>query len=783
MLHYPYYLENEISNFLVELQDPITGGWPPTSPQEKISSVWTTSVVLISLRNTNAQIKFPQKAVTFILKNERSTCGCWSELKFKNPVINVCATSEAIRALIKFYKLEEIKEPLKRLQEIQNKEDHGWGITENSKSKIRTTLYVLRTLLECYTIEELKTVISKDKIQKSIFYIEQGINNENGLGKDPRTQPSDVSCTALGIIVLILAKQHGFEVHNEKLTSIIERLIHLRLSETWFPSHEEVNVDGVPISIGDCGTPLVLLVFSLATNILQYPVTFLPFATALNEITDCTENGTYKCPGINEARVWETAELLDSLQYYKKIILKTGFGEYKNYFEKITALPTKKGGHFVPLEDNNLSLLREISIKEKGLIEGLLTTRTGDKDWPASDLNDKNSEIWTSAGVLNSLLRRNIIPKDYSVIMKKIIDNPIVAEEFVGWDSNRLPGKISTYVTAEVGLLCLNTRNFDMAQKIINTIEYCQNTEGGWGICKGDTINRVRPTTWALEFILHCLENDELKINKDRLIDGRKWLMVAQNEKNNDRGWGNLSNSYPSNVTATSRALLILLLAYEKDINVDKEIIKQGLTTLKRLGEESKWEGTIEDSQLNLEGEKKQHTVGGCGGAFALQTLCLAIRNGFLSPSDEGFLNCLTNLLGRVKKYKAFMGLWVVPSDMGGEPIIWNSEYALRAIKMVEDIWLEHIGCKYIERPIVERILSKQKYWKYSTIGIISAIGIYIAYIIKLPQNIAHVFSHLSNIEHLLVGIIITIIIEEIVRRSQLFDKIIKKLRKTKKGV
>ncbi len=779
MLYYPDTLENEIGRFLVGLQDPNTGGWPPTSPQQKIFSVRTTSVVLMSLRDSKIPIRFPQKATNFILRNERSNDGCWSELKFRRPLTSVITTSEVIRALLRFYKLDEIEDPLKKLQVMQDKDGNGWGIIKNSKGGVRTTAYALRTLLECCAYEELRALLSYERIQKGLFYIENAMNKEGGLGKEPRTAQSDVSCTALGIIVLALARQRGFEVHVEKLKSMIERLIDLRSSETWFPSREEISVNGVPVPIGDCGTPLVLLSFSLAVDLLQYPIGFLPFSIAINEVENYTENGSYRCPGINEPRVWETAGLLEALQYYKNIVLKSRHIGYEDTQTKIELVPPKKEGHFVPLEKIKFSVLNETVRKKRHLIQGLLAHRIRDGDWPAHSLDDKYSELWTSAEVLKALLEHNTIPEEYESIVERITDACIDVDGLMGWDTIRLPDKISVYVTASVGLLYLSVQNFDLVQEIINTLQHCKNSEGTWGVCKGDVINKVRPTTFALEFLLYSLESSSLRRHVDLslVLNAVHWLTTAQNRRNNDRGWGDLSGSYPSNITATSRALFILLLAYEKNIKVDKHAVKEGLETLKRLGEEKEWVGMIEDSEIDIEGEKKRHTVGGLGAVFGLQAFCLAIRNGFMAASDKAFSECLFNLLNRITPYKAYSGSWIVPSDLGGEPFVWNSAHALKAIKILEDTWLESIGGNYVERPVWQYVVNKGKYWKYIAISSIGAIGIYITHIAGIPQRIVYGFSLLSDISKVFVGIILTIILEEAIRRLRLFDTIMRKLK------
>ena len=422
--------------------------------------------------------------------------------------------------------------------------------------------------------------------------------------------------------------------------------------------------------------------------------------------------------------------------------------------------------------DNNL-IARLVNVKD-GLLDGLhgIELPSG---WPDTYLTETTTSIWTSAAILQALVAQRIYPPNMNSVVSRILLEKKQIDGFVGWTmEKRFAPVVSTYVTADVLSLFLLLHNCADVDDVIVSLQKMQNDDGGWGVCPKDTISKVTSTVWALDALLNAYVHPFTRkhIEERILQNAIKWLYSAQNDISGDYGWGFLPDAFPSSVSATSVALSVLLKANQIDskFNIKSESVRRGIDTLLSLGNNGFWKGDIEDFGITVDGKfLARHTTGGLGTLAVLNTLLLAVQTGYLPPDSEYLYLGLSNLLERSRPYPGYKGLWLIPSDQAGPPMIWNSAYAVGAISSVLDFYLYLRRRHYIETDVYNQIYRKVKFWKRVAIALIVAIGgvsisLYLARIGLITW-----FSNLNPLLQGLILIVFTIAIEEAYQRIKRF--------------
>lgn len=417
------------------------------------------------------------------------------------------------------------------------------------------------------------------------------------------------------------------------------------------------------------------------------------------------------------------------------------------------------------------ALIPRLRQAQNEIVKGLLAIQLSD-GWSDTHLVETQTSTWTSAIILKSLLRHGVIANNYLTVVEKIIAARKEKDGLSGWIMDeRFSQWLSTYVTADILSLLLSLNKFTEAESIIRSLQAIRNSDGAWGVCPKDEVSKVRPTIWVLQALLDAYDHPvtERAVNFQIIKDSVKWLYNAQNDEEEDYGWGFLSGSSPSSVSCTSGVLYILLRIVEgqQESLVKRESLRRAIQTLKNMGTAGFWKGDVEDFGIMIDGQfVGRHITGGLGTLSVVMTLLKAVNVGLLSPDDPVLFQGIENILLRCRSYAGKDGAWIAPSEQGGPPIIWNSAYALDAINEIQRFHLNILEGSYIERKVFDTIYARVNFWKKLAIALIVAIigatfGIYL-------RGVTPVLDWFANMSPLIQGLIlitITIVSEEMYHR------------------
>jgi len=297
--------------------------------------------------------------------------------------------------------------------------------------------------------------------------------------------------------------------------------------------------------------------------------------------------------------------------------------------------------------------------------------------------------------------------------------------DLIGWETEFLPGLISIYVTADaVGLFARIGGPAELIEAL-NTLRKTQNSDGGWGVCNGDRQSKTRATSYVLRAYANCLDTPTARryVETASYVAGIEWLNRAQNDS--DGGWGNLAETYPSNVSATGIALDALLstklVCGKQDsivLPVRDSVIKAGLSRLLDFSSDGKWRGPVEEFNIQFGDahQTRRCIASGAGSLVAVQVLSKATRVGLISPMDPMLGRGLKDIMERCRPYSSIPGAWVIPSDQDGPPTSWNSAFALDAFGEVETLCLHLARAGVVDQLIRDRAASASSIWKRVTV-------------------------------------------------------------------
>lgn len=424
-------------------------------------------------------------------------------------------------------------------------------------------------------------------------------------------------------------------------------------------------------------------------------------------------------------------------------------------------------GLYTKLDTPDALILR-LNRLQKALIEGVLSAQLAD-GWADAFLNETSYSSWTSAVVMKSLLRQNVVPANFQRAINKII---AVKQQsgVAGWVLERFAPVLSTYVTADILSLTVVLQMCDEINSIVQCLQNMQNDDGGWGVCEGDLISKVRPTAWVLNSLLEASAHPCTTgiIDQQLLRKAIKWLYNAQHDYADDYGWGFLPDMPPSSVSCTASSILVLIRASElnKDFGYHDASLTRGINTLESLGQSGFWKGDIEDFGVEIDGKYiGRHTTGGLGTLLVARTFIKAVENDLLSPTDSDLWSGLSNISSRCQTYPGKQGLWLIPSDQGGPPIIWNSAQALDVLYELKQLHLSLEG-SYVDSHVYQNIYTRVNLWRKATFALIMAIiGVGTAFYLRNVMPIIESFSQLPILVQGLVFIFLTIVIEELYAR------------------
>lgn len=390
-----------------------------------------------------------------------------------------------------------------------------------------------------------------------------------------------------------------------------------------------------------------------------------------------------------------------------------------------------------------------------------------------ADPTDEDAQsLWTAIEVLTSLLASKYFSENIDKVLTEIENEKINQGKLVGWNYEGFSNLISTYVTGDVIRLYLSLAQIYILPQIIESFQELQNQDGGWGVLLGDKVSKVRPTGWALSVLFECIKIPKLReyVNFQKLNSGIQWLYSAQNNSTHDKGWGNLFNTWPSDVTATALALDALLESVkcakensDYSVQIKLEAIQEGLSHLRSMGK-SEWFGRREEVPIFIDQEMKgRHVMGGAGITCALQVLIKAHMLGLIEWPDEVTIQAVNIIIERCKTYDHVGGYWLVPSDDGGVPLSWNSAYGINALLSFERFYYEHIAPRWIERDVYQSITKPVRFWqRFASILLIVLIGVIVTPYFGSLNIFISWFASISTLAQGIILIFVTIVIERV---------------------
>lgn len=378
-----------------------------------------------------------------------------------------------------------------------------------------------------------------------------------------------------------------------------------------------------------------------------------------------------------------------------------------------------------------VSILAGIKYVRQELIAGLQSVKY-DCGWH-DPTEECAQSLWTCLEVCKSLLEAGEPIKNLDEILARIDRAKIPVGDLVGWESECLPGLISTYLTSDAGLLFLVLGQDTKLAAVLSTLQKMQNSDGGWGVCNGDSLSKTRPTSFVLRLYAKCLESPWAfsLLDMRPYVDSITWLDKARNDV--EGGWGNLADTPPSNVSATAIALDALVstkVAMQKQpdlrIPVHESVIRAGLHRMIKFGQKGRWRGSIEEFGIQIPGEHRalRHTASGMGTLVVTQVLAKSARLGYIFPEEPYLLHAVKDIIDRCQPYSLNQGRWIVPSDYGGPPTSWNSAFALDALSEFEQLYLDYLRNGVLEDRILETALGRARRWRQVSLVIAAFLGI-----------------------------------------------------------
>jgi Squalene cyclase len=401
--------------------------------------------------------------------------------------------------------------------------------------------------------------------------------------------------------------------------------------------------------------------------------------------------------------------------------------------------------HIVQFKDfgNKQNVLEIISQSKKELIQGLRSVEN------LAGWNDPTGEsaesLWTCIEVCKSLVEASEPIINLNGVLKKLNERMIHQYGITGWASDSIPGFVSTYLTSDIGLLYQALGRYQELQAILNSLVKMQNHDGGWGVCYGDPVSKTRATSFVIKLFAKCLDSPWAfqLLDLRSYIRAIEWLSRASNDGG---GWGNLADLQPSDISATSWALIALLaskIALRKHPELalpfkEKNIIS-GIEQLISSGKEGTWRGESDDFPVKLTKKCKDNTVyryttSGVGTLVVLQVLCQAVRLDYLRPDNEVVIVGLNDILLRCKSYPRMGGKWIVPSDINGAPTAWNTAFALDAFLEFQRLYLECHSKGIVDIGLTKIILIRERVWQSVAIILFFILLLFI-FILSNPQN------------------------------------------------
>jgi hypothetical protein len=334
------------------------------------------------------------------------------------------------------------------------------------------------------------------------------------------------------------------------------------------------------------------------------------------------------------------------------------------------------------------TLFAGIERAREGLLEGLKSTQLESGGWPTIYPDDKRSHHWTAAQNLHAILSVG----DFPIYFDRAVAYLLRSRTKGGWQREKGIPYFHIYCSSDAITALTLLKQLNPIKKAVALLLQARNPDGGWGVVKGDTKSKVRPTCFALLAILHVDRAREFgeRIDAQFIRDSLKYLVQAAAD---DGGWGFATNDRKSNISATAWTIYCLSKWREAGIEVDCDF-HNAINILKANQHNGLWYGTSETFDIYIDGTFAfPHRAAGLGTSIVLLSLAEAAKQGIVSFADESLVLGLHAFLNHCVQYPDAKGLWVIPSSLGeGRPTLWDSAYGVMALQELGSYLLRHLA-------------------------------------------------------------------------------------------
>lgn|GEM_PF-3222722 len=396
-------------------------------------------------------------------------------------------------------------------------------------------------------------------------------------------------------------------------------------------------------------------------------------------------------------------------------------------------LTSKFGGcrrRIALLPDGACSILTDIRDTKAALLLGLRSVET-ETGW-LDPTGQTGQQIWSSVEVLDALLRVNALPENYRGALQYVAQRKRADDCQSGWEHEGINGHISTCVTSAVLKLYLSARLFDQAVELIESLTGMQNEDGGWGVCPSDPVSKVRSSAFVLSSLLRGMRDSPCRrsVNCEAVTRGIEWLMSARNDTVSDCCWSDMPTTEPSNVSATAHVLDVLLDSLETQPIAQhiptaqvRHVSSRCIDQMIGMHTDWSWQGVREDVGVEISGRLVgRHTIGGVGGSLVLQVIAKGVEQGLADWPCEALLCGIERMIAQCQTWPSLEGLWVVPAEDGGAPLVWNSAYALNSLDEVDHLLSVHLEGRWIDARAPSELHARARFWRTASVILLAGI-------------------------------------------------------------
>ena len=310
------------------------------------------------------------KGLEFLVESQNKKTGGWPERRFNYTIDSTIISADVVKVLSFVGNLPEYSDiynsGLSRVLQMQNEDDGGWGLVDESISIVRPTAIALASLCITYTNDEKVRSNIRKNIERGATWIVQAQNKKDsgwGLLKSDNDSKNSTTAWAIWALSQVIKTKIAVEGVAQALTHGCNWLIqHQDSNGSWTgddePAREVSKNLSFPSIIG-LDTPFMIMALLNSIKGINADARDIEIWPSIHKgigrlIETQEENGSWvlewdklhvdRCRG---GRTWATAYYLIALNMYEKIY-KDNFGETISELLDLYKTPVvvKKGEKF-----------------------------------------------------------------------------------------------------------------------------------------------------------------------------------------------------------------------------------------------------------------------------------------------------------------------------------------------------------------------------------------------------------------------------------------------------